>query len=250
MVLAGQRPRTVLGRLVGRACPLGRRGLRPLGWLPLGLAGPAVLVRSPGCGCSGGSSPAAGPLAAAGHACPSPRPVAERTPADHRRRRMVDGNGGDRGSPVLQGGEPVLAAPPARVGGVGCDHRHACIRGHLGEPVPELPCGEARDYLPEAPSAPTAGRPAAVALVSLLAGAGEVKVFDRDRPAAVLAGNSGQLGDGGAQPPVALRGGQPRQDERDRHGRPGRVPVRGDHPRVEVAAVQVDREDRGLAQVV
>jgi hypothetical protein len=114
MVLAGRRPRTVLGCLVGRACPAGRCGLAPLGWLPLGLAGPAVPVRSPGHGRSGGSSPAAGPLAAAGHACPSPRPVAERTPADHHRRGMMHRDGGGRGSLVLQGGEPVLADPRAR----------------------------------------------------------------------------------------------------------------------------------------
>jgi hypothetical protein len=48
MVLAGRRPRTVLGRLVGRAGPGGRRGLGPPGWLPLDLAGPAVPDRSPG----------------------------------------------------------------------------------------------------------------------------------------------------------------------------------------------------------
>src|SRR5712691_8524282 len=105
MVLASRRPRTVLGRLVGRACPPGRRGLPPRGWLPLGLTGPAVPVRSPGHGCSGGSSPAAGPLAAAGHACPSPRPVAERTPADHHRRGVVTGS---LGMVCPQGGEPVL----------------------------------------------------------------------------------------------------------------------------------------------
>jgi hypothetical protein len=78
-VLLSGRPRTVVGCLVGRGWPSGRRGLVPRGWLPLGLAGPAVPVRLPGCGRSGGSSPAAGPLASAGHACPSPRPVAERT---------------------------------------------------------------------------------------------------------------------------------------------------------------------------
>src|SRR6266702_253160 len=113
MVLAGRRLRTVLGRLVGRAGPVGRRGLLPPGWLPLGLAGPAVPVRSPGHGCSEGSSPAAGPLAAAGHAGPSPRPVAERPPADHHRGSVMAS--GDRGNLVLQGGEPILAAPPGRV---------------------------------------------------------------------------------------------------------------------------------------
>src|ERR1700691_1816180 len=80
MVLASRRPRTVLGCLVGRVCPGGRGGLLPRVRLPRGLPGPAVPGGAFGRGCSGGSSPAAGPLAAAGHACPSPRPVAERTP--------------------------------------------------------------------------------------------------------------------------------------------------------------------------
>jgi hypothetical protein len=44
MVLAGWRPRTVLGRLVGPAGPVGRRGFPPPGWLPQGLAGPAPLA--------------------------------------------------------------------------------------------------------------------------------------------------------------------------------------------------------------
>src|SRR5580658_6935586 len=108
MVLAGRRPRTVLGCLVGRVCPCGRGGLAPPWWLPRGLAGPAVLGGAGGRGCSGGSSPAAGPLAAAGHACPSPRPVAERTPADHHRGRVVAA-GGDRGNSFPQRAEPVLS---------------------------------------------------------------------------------------------------------------------------------------------
>jgi hypothetical protein len=120
IVLAGRRPRTVMGCLVGRVFPLGCRGLPPPGWLPLGLAGPAVPARSPGHGCSGGSSPAAGPLAAAGHAFPSPRPVAERTPADHHGGRVMAGDG-DR-SLVPERGEPVLCSPP---GGVGTPPRHA-----------------------------------------------------------------------------------------------------------------------------
>ena len=57
--------------------------------LPRGLAGLPSLGRASGRGRSGDSSPAAGPLAAAGHAGPSPRPVAERTPADHHRGRVV-----------------------------------------------------------------------------------------------------------------------------------------------------------------
>jgi hypothetical protein len=42
-----------------------------------------------------------------------------------------------------------------------------------------------------------------VLLASLLAGVGEVKVLDHNRPAAVLPGQPDQTGDGGAQPPVA-----------------------------------------------
>ena len=50
------RPRTVLGCLVGRACPSGRRGLAPRVRLPVGLAGPAVPGRAWGRGCSGAAS--------------------------------------------------------------------------------------------------------------------------------------------------------------------------------------------------
>src|ERR1700689_4399371 len=89
MVLASRRPRTVLGCLVGRVCPGGRGGLLPRVRLPRGLPGPAVPGGALGRGCWGGSPPGAGPLAAAGHACPSPRPVAERTPADHHGGRMM-----------------------------------------------------------------------------------------------------------------------------------------------------------------
>src|SRR5690348_3249939 len=155
VVLGRRRPRTVLGRLVGRAGPVGRRGLPPPGWLPLGLAGPAVPGRSPGHGRSGGSSPAAGPLAAAGHTCPSPRPVAERTPADHHGGRMMAA-GRDRISMILQGGEPVLAAPPGRIGGIDDDHREPGVGGHLGQAVPEFPGGDTGDQPPEAPTAPAA----------------------------------------------------------------------------------------------
>src|ERR1700677_4733368 len=108
MVLASRRPRTVLGCLVGRVCPGGRGGLLPRGRLPRALPGPAVPGGAFGRGCSGGSSPAAGPLAAAGHACPSPRPVAERTPADHHRGRMMTANR-DRENSFPQRAEPVLS---------------------------------------------------------------------------------------------------------------------------------------------
>src|SRR5579862_6465364 len=138
MVLCRRRPRAVLGRLVGRADPVGCRGLPPPGWLPLGLGGLAVPGRLPGYGRSGGSSPAAGPLAAAGHTCPSPCPVAKRTPADHHGGGMVAA-GGDRVRLVLQRGEPVLAAPAGCVGGVDDDHGQPGVGGHLDQAVPELP---------------------------------------------------------------------------------------------------------------
>ena len=86
-------------------------------------------------------------------------------------------------------------------------------------------------------------------LASLLAGLSEVQVLDHDRPAAALAGQPDQRGDGRAQPPVALRSRQSRQHHRDRHRRPGRVPVRGHHPPGQMPVVQVDRQHRGLAQV-
>src|SRR5258707_5018775 len=224
MVLASRRPRTVLGRLVGRAVLLGCSVLRPPGWLPLGCGGPAVPGRWLGQGCWGGSSRAADPLVAAGPAGPSPRRVAERTPADHHRGRMMAGGG--RGSLVRQRGEPVLTPPAGGVSGVDRDHRDAGVGSHLGEAVPELSGGDARDQPPEAPSAPAVRRPAAMVLASLLAGISEVKVFDHDCLAAVLAGEAGPGGGGGAETPAALRGGEPRPGPADgKHGaRPGPPP--------------------------
>ena len=210
-------------------------------------AGPGGACRSsrlPGHGCSGGSSPAADPLAAAGHAGPSPRPVAERTPADHHRGRMM-ARGRDRGNSFLQRAEPVLASPPGGVSRVDRDHRQAGVGGHLGQPVPELPGRDARDHPPEAPPAPGRGRPATAVLAALLAGLSKVQVLDHDRPAAAQAGEPDQGADGGAEPPVALGGGQPGQHQRDGHRRPGRVPVRGQDPRGQVTVVQVGGKDRG-----
>src|SRR5258707_10474335 len=224
MVLASRRPRTVLGRLVGRAVLLGCSVLRPPGWLPLGCGGPAVPAGLPARGCSGGSSPAADPLVAAGPPGPSPRPVAERTPADHHRGRMMAGGG--RGSLLLQRGEPVLTPPAGGVSGVDRDHRDAGVGSHLGEAVPELSGGDARDQPPEAPSAPAVGRPAAMVLASLLAGISEVKVFDHDCLAAVLPGGAGAGGGGGRGPPLPPRGGAPRPGPAEgyRPARPGSRP--------------------------
>jgi hypothetical protein len=79
---------------------------------------------------------------------------------------------------------------------------------------------------------------------------GEVEVLDGDRAAPVLAGQADQFADRGAEPAVALGGGQSRQLQRDGDRRALRVPVRRDDPRGDVAVVQVGREERRLPQVI
>ena len=130
-----RRPRTVLGRLGRRTVPAGRHGLPP-GGLPWGLAGSVVPVRLPGAGCSGGSSHAAVLWPWPCHACPSPRPVAQRTPSRHQRGRVMTGK---LTVMLPQRGEPVLGRPPGRVGRVHRDHVQPGVISHLGEAVPESP---------------------------------------------------------------------------------------------------------------
>ena len=249
MVRASRRPRTVLGCLVGRGWPLGRRGLPPPLWLPRGLAGPAVPAYALGCGRSRGSSPAADPLVSAGHAFSSAHPVAERTPADHHGGRVMAARG-DRGCLLPEGGEPVLGAPPGCVGRVGRDHGQPRVRGHLGEPVAKLSSWQAGHHPAEAASLLAVRRARAATLASLPAGIGEVQVLNRDRVAAMLTGPADERGDGGAEPTVPLAGRQPSQRERDRDRQAGRVAVRHDDPRCQVPVVQVDGQHGVPPQVL
>jgi hypothetical protein len=176
-------------------------------------------------GVLGGSSPAGGPLAAAGLTCPSPRPVPVRASADHDRGRMMPG-----GDLVLvlvaERPEPVLGRPAAGVGGVHGDHVEPGVGGHLGEPVPEPAGGQARDHAPPGPAAAAAGRPPAGVFASQVAGGGEVEVLDGDRRAAVGLGDADEGGDGGAEPPVPSGGREVVEVEGDRDRQTGRVPVR------------------------
>ena len=190
MVLAGRRPRTVLGRLVGRACPPGRCGLPPR---VVAAAGPGGACRSCRCawprvlggqlsgGWSSGRRRSRLPVAAPGgraHACRSPR-------------RPRDGRLAGTGKAWSCRGPSQCSRPHREVyaGSTAITARPALAaiwvsrsRNRAGR--------DARDQPPEAPPAPAAGRPAAVALASLLAGVGEVQVLDHDRPAAVLRGRA------------------------------------------------------------
>src|SRR6185312_13746188 len=78
---------------------------------------------------------------------------------------------------------------------------------------------------------------------------GEVEVFDDDRPGAVFPGGGDQGGDGGTDPAVAGRGGQPGQLQRDGGRDPGDVAVRGEHGDGEVAGVHVHRDDGRRAEL-
>src|SRR5260370_36695342 len=124
MVLAGRRPRTVVGCLVARQDPVRRPGLIA-GWLPGASWGGRLPLCGPGRrGCPG---PRLGwpcrllrgglvPCRAA------PGPVAEAASPGHQRCRVVAG----RHRVVLpQRGEPVLSPPPGGVSRGDADDRPA-----------------------------------------------------------------------------------------------------------------------------
>ena len=215
MVLASWRPRTVLG------C-LGRAGMSGWPWRSyatvVAAAGPGGACRPWWCGwprvlggqLSGGWS--AGrrrsrrPVAAPGsraHACRSPP-----RPHDGRwRGPVIPGAGAGRASAQPPTGRCTPGRPRSRP--------DPCW-------LPSGPAGPGTGRRASRRPAPGSGGPArraragTVPLASLLPGLSEVQVLDHDRPAAALAGQPDQRGDGRAQPPVALAGGQPRQHDRDR----------------------------------
>ena len=120
---------------------------------------PPFLARgAPAAGCSGGSSPGSGPLAAAGHAFPSPRPVPEAAPPGHHGGGVMAADG-DRSHWCCRG-EPVLGAPFRCVGRVDGDHRESRVVRHLCKPVTEPGRGDAGHQGPEPrfPGRPRAGR--------------------------------------------------------------------------------------------
>ncbi len=237
----------VFGCLVGWSCPLGLSGLAPAVGLPAGLAGSAVPRHgAPVAGCSGGSSPGRGPLAAAGHAFPSPRPVPEAAPPDHHGGGVMAADG-DR-SLMLKRGEPVLRRPPGGAGGVDGDHRESRVEGHLGEPVPEPGRGDAGHQCPEPPTAAAARRAVPGTFPAQGPGLGEVQVLDHDRACPVLPGCADQGGDGGPDAAVPLAGGQPGQGKGDRDREADGVPVGGERPGGEVPGVHVDRDHRVRAE--
>ena len=173
---------------------------------------PPFLFAAVAWGARGGSSPGGDPLVAAGHAFPSPCPVAVRASSDDDCGSVVPGR---RIVSFPQGGEPVLPAPPGCVGRVHGDHVQPGVGCHLDQAVTEPGGGQACDDRPEPPAPDSPGRPAASAFPALLAGVSEVQVLYRDRLAAVLAGHGDQGGDGGPDPSVPLRRREASQCEGD-----------------------------------
>jgi hypothetical protein len=88
-----------------------------------------------------------------------------------------------------------------------------------------------------------------VAFAALGAGLPEVEVLDGDGCAAVLLRDPDQRGDGGAEPPVALGGGESVEFEGDGVRVPGGVAVRQHDQGGEVAVVEVGGEHRSAPQV-
>jgi hypothetical protein len=150
---------------------------------------------------------------------------------------------------VAERAEPVLGRPAGRVGRVHGNHVEPGVRRHLGQPVPELPGRQARDHPPVAAAAAAAAGSSGGVFASQLAGVGKVQVLDGDRRAPAGAGDADEGGDRGAEPAVALGGGQVVEVEGYRNRRPGGVPVGGDDPGGEVPVVEVHGQHRPGPQV-
>src|SRR5262249_60838678 len=104
-----------------------RRAHRP-GWA----RGPAR--PGPGHGLAG-SSPSSAPPVAGGHTWPTPYPVSQGASADRHPGTMVPGDDAGLGL-LLDRSPPVLAAPPAGIGGIDRDHDEPGTIGHAGQPFP------------------------------------------------------------------------------------------------------------------
>jgi hypothetical protein len=196
MVLSRRRPRTVLGCLVACRGPVRLSGLGAR-WLPGAWWGGGF----PGCGPvrRGGPGPRLGwPCrvlrGGAGPCRAAPGPVPEPASPGHHCCRVVTGR---FGVVLPQGPQPVLGCPAGGVGRIDDDHLQPGVGGHLDQPVPELPGGDAGEQPPEVPAAPAAGGPAAGPFASLGAGVGEVEV----RPLARRPGPR-------VQPPLSAPGGK------------------------------------------
>ena len=186
---------------VAAAGPRGACRSCPLAWPP------AVPVRSPGHGCSGGSSPAGGPR---------PPPV---TPSRRRARRPSPRlpitnaaawwPAGVSGGLFPHGGEPVLRSPAGGVGRVHGDDGHAGVGGHVGEPVPESGSGDTRYLVSEGTSSASFRWPVSDAFAALVAGVVEVQVLDHDGGRVVLAGSVEDVADRGPEVPVSGVAGSP-----------------------------------------
>jgi hypothetical protein len=94
---------------------------------------------------------------------------------------------------VIEGREPVLAAPPGGEGRVDGDHPQALVAAHLGQPVAEPPGRDAGHRAAEVPAAPSSPE----GLAALGACLGEVEVLDGDRLAAVRLSEGDELADRG-----------------------------------------------------
>jgi hypothetical protein len=176
------------------------------------------------------------------------------------------GRAGGSGRPSRSSATGVAAAGPCGACRSLSFARPRALRGQLSG---GWSAGRRRSYLPVAapggrahacrsPRRPHGGRwqgPGENGLEEGRASArGPTGMCRRDRrrsPPARRWRSSGPGGPGtfrrGCRRPAA---GSPGQVDRDRHRRPGRVPVRGDCPRGEVAVVQVDRQYRMLPQPV
>ena len=85
----------------------------------------------------------------------------------------------------------MLEPPLGGVRGINRHHPQPLVGAHLGQPIAELPSGDANNGAPEALAAPAAPQ----GLAALGTCLGEVEVLDRDHPATVGLSQGDELAD-------------------------------------------------------
>jgi hypothetical protein len=85
----------------------------------------------------------------------------------------------------------MLEPPLGGVGGINRHHPQLLVGAHLGQPVAELPSGDAGYGAPQ----PLTALAAPQGLAALGTCLGEVEVLDRDHPATVGLGQGDELAD-------------------------------------------------------
>jgi hypothetical protein len=162
--------------------------------------------------------------------------MAEGTSSDDHRRGMMHRRGG---CSLLQGAEPVLAAPLRGVGGIHGEYPQPLVSAHLHYPVTKPPCRYAAHLAPHALAASSASE----SLASYGSNISEVELLDREHSTVVGASKGNELADGGPQSSIPCGCTQAIQVKRDRVRLTNRIASRIHNPTSEMSGVKINRGD-------